>query len=246
MKLKSLFVVAALVVVAGCDNPKLETEGQSSARLETDEQKLGYVMGLNVGSQFHSEEITLDREAFSQGFSDALDGKDPQLTQEEMVAALTSFQQVMEAKKAAGAAEQQAAFEKISMANQAEGEAFLQDNATKEGVVALESGLQYRVLTEGAGDTPGATDVAQVNYRGTLIDGTEFDSSANHGGPAEFSVNQVIPGWTEALQLMNLGAKWMLYIPSQLAYGPGGTGGAIGPNQTLIFEVELLKVNPEK
>jgi FKBP-type peptidyl-prolyl cis-trans isomerase len=124
----------------------------------------------------------------------------------------------------------------------AKGEKYLKENATKEGVKTLPSGLQYKSLKEGSGKSPKATDTVSVHYRGTLIDGTEFDSSIKRGEPAEFPVNRVIKGWTEALQLMKEGDKWMLYIPSQLAYGERGAGGAIGPNETLLFEVELLKV----
>ena len=124
----------------------------------------------------------------------------------------------------------------------AKGETYLKENAKKEGVKTLPSGLQYKVVKEGSGKSPKATDTVSVHYRGTLIDGTEFDSSIKRGEPAEFPVNRVIKGWTEALQLMKEGDKWMLYIPSHLAYGERGAGGAIGPNETLIFEVELLKV----
>jgi len=125
---------------------------------------------------------------------------------------------------------------------QQKGEAFLKENATKEGVKTLPSGLQYKEIKAGTGKTPKATDTVSVHYRGTLINGKEFDSSYKRGEPAEFPVNRVIPGWTEALQLMKEGSKWMLYIPSKLAYGERGAGGDIGPNETLIFEVELLKV----
>lgn len=124
----------------------------------------------------------------------------------------------------------------------AKGEAFLKENATKEGVKTLPSGLQYKVIKEGTGKSPKATDTVSVHYRGTLINGTEFDSSYKRNAPAEFPVNRVIRGWTEALQLMKEGSKWMLYIPSNLAYGSRGAGGDIGPDETLIFEVELLKV----
>ena len=128
--------------------------------------------------------------------------------------------------------------------NAQQGAAFLAENATKEGVTVLESGLQYSVITMGDGPKPGPSDTVEVHYRGTLIDGTEFDSSYSRNSTVSFGVTQVIPGWTEALQLMPVGSKWNLYIPSELAYGPGGAGGAIGPNATLIFEVELISIAP--
>ena len=137
-------------------------------------------------------------------------------------------------------AQQQATRAAQAEANQAEGEAFLTANAAKEGVVSLDSGLQYKVLVEGTGDTPQSSDTVSVHYRGTLLDGTEFDSSHSRGKPASFPVTGVISGWTEALQLMKEGAKWELYIPASLAYGARGSSGVIGPNATLIFEVELL------
>ena len=131
----------------------------------------------------------------------------------------------------------------VAEANKKEGEEFLASNKTKEGVVTTASGLQYKVITAGTGPSPKASDKVSVHYRGTLIDGTEFDSSYRRGEPVSFPVKGVIAGWTEALQLMKEGAKWELYIPSELAYGPGGTGGPIGPNATLIFEVELLQAS---
>jgi FKBP-type peptidyl-prolyl cis-trans isomerase len=140
-------------------------------------------------------------------------------------------------------AEQEASAKLVAETNIKEGEAFLAENAKKEGVVVLESGLQYKILTAGTGAIPTPENTVEVHYKGTLLDGTEFDSSFKRGVPAQFGVTQVIPGWVEALQLMKEGAKWELYVPADLAYGPGGTGGLIGPNQTLIFEVELLKAS---
>jgi FKBP-type peptidyl-prolyl cis-trans isomerase len=137
---------------------------------------------------------------------------------------------------------QQAKMQVAGDANKKEGEAFLADNKSKEGVVALPSGLQYKVLKEGNGPKPTATDSVVCNYRGTLINGTEFDSSTKHGGPATFPVNGVIKGWTEALQLMPVGSKWQLFVPPDLAYAERGAGGDIGPNATLIFEVELVSI----
>ena len=183
--------------------------------------------------------MDVDVTAFSAGVEDALSDAEPRLAQDDVIAVLESFQQEQ-------IAEREAENSALADKNKAEGDAFLAENGKKEGVVTLESGLQYKIIEEGEGPSPGAEDTVEVHYTGTLIDGTEFDSSHRRGVPATFGVNQVIPGWTEALQLMKEGAKWQLVIPPGLAYGPGGTGGPIGPNQTLIFEVELLKAKVEE
>lgn len=240
MKLKRMAgIVAVAVLIGGCDQATKDRESSSEAALSTQEQKLSYIFGQNIGSQFRSESVDVDVEAFSAGVRDALDDAEPRLSEEEMMTVLEAFQEQQIAKQEAETA---AAAEE----NKAAGEAFLAENAEKEGVVALDSGLQYKVIEEGEGASPAADDTVKVHYRGTLIDGTVFDSSYKRGVPATFGVNQVIPGWTEALQLMKEGAKWELYIPPSLAYGPGGTGGAIGPNETLIFEVELLDASVEE
>jgi FKBP-type peptidyl-prolyl cis-trans isomerase len=161
------------------------------------------------------------------------------LTDEEVGAGMQQLQKTHTERMQA---EQKVAADK----NLADGEAFLKENATKEGVVTTESGLQYKIITAGEGPKPGAEDVVKVHYRGTLLDGTEFDSSYKRNEPVTFPVGGVIPGWVEALQLMPVGSKWELYIPSGLAYGPGGAGGQIGPNSTLKFEVELLSIEPKK
>lgn len=202
-----------------------------AAELATDQQKMSYFLGFQVGQQFKQDGIDLDAKAFLQAIEDAKSGAVPKLTPEEMQATVQRFQ------KAKMAETQQAAAE-----NQKIGEDYLAANKGKPGVKTTASGLQYKVITAGEGKQPTATSTVSVHYRGTLIDGTEFDSSYKRGQPAEFPVNGVIPGWTEALQLMKEGAKWELYIPSGLAYGPRGAGGSIGPNATLKFEVELLEV----
>ncbi|MCK9563940.1 MAG: FKBP-type peptidyl-prolyl cis-trans isomerase, partial [Bacteroidales bacterium] len=203
------------------------------------EQKLSYIFGQNIGGQFKAEGMAVDVAAFSAGVQDAISDAEPRLDHDEVIAVLESFQQEQ-------MAEREAQHNAQAETNKAEGDAFLAENAQKEGVVTLESGLQYLIIEEGDGPSPSAEDTVEVHYTGTLIDGTEFDSSHRRGMPASFGVNQVIPGWTEALQLMKEGAKWQLFIPPGLAYGPGGTGGPIGPNQTLIFEVELLKASVEE
>ena len=233
MKLKT--IASALIIagaLTGCEQGG-ETPAEKEVNLETKEQKLSYIFGQNIGGQFKAEGVEVDVDAFSEGVSDALSDAEPRLKQEDVLAVLEEFQQEQISQREAENAE---AAEK----NKAEGEAFLAENAKKEGVVTTESGLQYQIVEEGTGPTPASSDTVEVHYTGTLLDGTEFDSSYRRGVPATFGVDQVIPGWTEALQLMKEGAKWKLFIPSSLAYGPGGTGGPIGPNQTLIFDVELL------
>jgi len=171
----------------------------------------------------------------ARGLKDALAGGKTLLTEEEARAAITAVQNDMREK-------QQAKMQQAGDANKKAGEAFLTDNKSKEGVLALPSGLQYKVLKEGNGAKPTAADSVVCNYRGTLINGTEFDSSSKHGGPATFPVNGVIKGWTEALQLMPVGSKWQLFVPADLAYADRGAGGDIGPNAALIFEVELVSI----
>lgn len=245
MKMNKLAaLIAVAVLVTGCENATDSArDGQdvavSASELSTTEQKLSYIFGQNIGGQFKAEGMNVDVKAFAAGVQDAISEVEPKLDHDEVIAVLESFQQEQ-------MAEREAQFRAQSEANKAEGDAFLAENAKKENVVTLESGLQYLIIEEGDGPSPGADDTVEVHYRGTLIDGTEFDSSHRRGMPATFGVNQVIPGWTEALQLMKEGAKWQLFIPPELAYGPGGTGGPIGPNQTLIFEVELLKASVEE
>jgi len=190
---------------------------------------------MNLGANLHKQSVPVDPNIMARGLKDALAGGKTLLTEEEARAAITAVQNDMRGK-------QQAKMQTAGDANKKEGEAFLADNKSKEGVVALPSGLQYKVLKEGNGPKPTATDSVVCNYRGTLINGAEFDSSTKHGGPATFPVNGVIKGWTEALQLMPVGSKWQLFVPSDLAYADRGAGGDIGPNATLIFEVELVSI----
>jgi len=239
-------VVGAVVATQVADKPSVVIEsvsesGQAAVVLDSQGQKSSYVIGANIGGQLGGEGIDIDQPALLAGIADALAGAEPRLSEEDSHAAI----QALMADQQARAQERQAAQEveraALSEKNKAEGAAFLAANQTKEGVVTTDSGLQYKVIVEGTGESPTAEDVVQVQYRGTLIDGTEFDSSYARGEPAEFPVTGVIPGWTEALQLMKEGAKWEIYIPADLAYGPRGAGSAIGPDAVLIFEVELLK-----
>jgi FKBP-type peptidyl-prolyl cis-trans isomerase len=208
---------------------------QAPLALKTQKDKFSYALGMNLGANLHKQSVPVDPNIMARGLKDALAGGKTLLTEEEARAAITTVQNDMREK-------QQAKMQAAGGANKKEGEAFLADNKSKEGVIALPSGLQYKVLKEGNGPKPTATDSVVCNYRGTLINGTEFDSSTKHGGPATFPVNGVIKGWTEALQLMPVGSKWQLFVPSDLAYAERGAGGDIGPNATLIFEVELVSI----
>jgi len=204
------------------------------APLESDDQKASYGIGLNVGSQLADTRDRLDRQAFLRGVDDALQANDPAVPRDELQAILQAFGQEVQA--AAEEARAVAAEENI-----AEGEEFLAENAAREEVMVTESGLQYEILAEGDGASPTAEDQVRVHYRGTLIDGTEFDSSYD-GDPVTFAAGGLIPGFTEALLMMSEGSHWRVAIPSSLAYGPAGSGGVIGPNETLIFEIELFEV----
>jgi FKBP-type peptidyl-prolyl cis-trans isomerase len=179
--------------------------------------------------------VPMDVDAFTAGLRDALTGAQPRLTQEEIGAEMQAYQEQ-------AMAEQQAAQAALAEANAAAAAAFLEENATREGVVVTDSGLQYEVIEAGEGPVPGPDDTVEVHYSGTLIDGTEFDSSYARGETVTFGVGQVIPGWTEALQLMPVGSKWKLVIPPELGYGAGGAGQAIGPNAALVFDVELISI----
>jgi FKBP-type peptidyl-prolyl cis-trans isomerase FklB len=203
--------------------------------LKTEKEKVSYIIGVNIGRNLKTQSVDVDPDMVSKGMKDVASSGKLLMTDEEMKATMTAFQQEMMKKR-------QEELEKVGGKNKAEGEAFLAANKKKPGVITLPSGLQYKVITKGKGKSPKATDKVTVNYRGTLIDGTEFDSSYKRGEPASFPVNGVIKGWTEALQLMKEGSKWELFIPPDLAYGEKGAGNVIGPNATLIFEVELLSV----
>ena len=202
----------------------------------SNKEKISYIIGRDMAANFKKQGIEVDPEIFLQGFKEALSGAESKLNPEEVQAAMMALQQEMQSRQAAGKGA-------MAEANKQEGEAFLAQNKTREGVTTLPSGLQYMVLQEGNGASPGPTDKVTTHYHGTLIDGTVFDSSYERGQPATFPVNGVISGWTEALQRMQEGAKWRLFLPANLAYGAQGAGEDIGPNATLIFDVELISVN---
>ena len=208
---------------------------QTPLTLKTPKDKASYAIGLNIGRGMRKDAVDIDPNILSRGLKDGLAGGKPLLTDEEAKTALMVLQSDVRKKQA----------DKMLLVgetNKKEGEEFLAANKTKEGVVTLPSGLQYKILKEGAGPKPSATDSVVCNYRGTLLNDTEFDSSYKRGQPATFPVGGVIKGWTEALQLMPVGSKWQLFVPSELAYGQRGPSPEIGPNSTLIFEVELLSI----
>ena len=198
--------------------------------------RISYALGLSMGNNFRASGIQeINVEDFADGVAAVFYGCQPKMTYDEAKAEIQKYFTELEKKQQAEAA-------KMAEVNEAAGKKFLEENGKRVEVKTPPSGLQYEVLTEGTGEQPTAQDQVEVHYTGTLIDGTVFDSSVERGVPATFGVTQVIPGWVEALQLMKAGSKWRLFIPSQLAYGPQGAGGMIGPNSTLIFDVELLKV----
>ncbi len=205
------------------------------ATLNTEDQKASYAIGLQMGSQLAPADAHLDLDAYMAGIRDGMAGSDPALPQEELQTALQALNAAVQEEETARRA---AAAE----TNSAEGEAFLAENATEDGVIVTESGLQYEILREGDGATPGETERVTIHYKGTLIDGTQFDSSYDGGTPATFGVNGVIPGFSEGLKLMNVGSQYRFTIPSDIGYGPNGSGQVIGPNAVLVFEVELLEI----
>jgi FKBP-type peptidyl-prolyl cis-trans isomerase len=206
--------------------------------LKTQKDKGSYAVGLNLGKSLKRDSVDLDPNVFFRGFKDGLGSGKPLMTDAEIKDALTALQADVTKKR-------DAKMKVLGDANKKAGDEFLSANKTKEGVVTLPSGLQYKILKEGTGPKPTATDSVVCNYKGTLLDNTEFDSSYKRGQPATFPVNGVIKGWTEALQLMPVGSKWQLFIPSDLAYGPSGRP-EIAPNSTLIFEVELMSIEVKK
>jgi FKBP-type peptidyl-prolyl cis-trans isomerase FklB len=226
------YVAAALVVcLAGC-----QSSGDNPVTLSTQKDKVSYSIGLSVGKNLSKDSIAIDPQAFLRGVLDAAADTSTWLMSENQIQdCMIAFQdslRTVQMERSRVAAEK----------NQREADAFMAANGQKPGIVTLPSGLQYRIISDGNGKKPSASSTVSVHYRGTLIDGKEFDSSVKRGQPATFQVNGVIRGWTEALQLMKEGSKWELFIPPALAYGESGAGGVIPPSAALIFEVELLSV----
>jgi len=232
MKLRLLAVMGVILFASPAD------AGENLV-LKSQKDKMSYIIGMDIGKNFKRQAIDIDPDILAQGVKDGISGGKALLSEQEARETLAAFQKEMMAKQAELS-------KKLGEKNKVEGEAFLAANKTKEGVKTLTSGLQYKVIQPGTGKRPKLTDEVTAHYRGTLIDGTEFDSSHRRGKPANFPVNGVIPGWTEALQLMEVGAKWQLFIPPNLAYGERGAGRDIGPNATLIFEVELISIQEKK
>ncbi len=226
---KTIFAFSSLVLFLGvsCSEKKLELKDQK--------EKESYSLGYQFGKNLKFQETEIDFEVYMSGLRDALEGKESRLTQEEIRSTINNLQ-----KRLADA--QQKHLKEQAERNLADGKAFLEENGKKEGMITLPNGLQYKVLTEGSGRAPQKSDTVKVHYRGTFINGTEFDSSYSRGEPQVFRVDGVIVGWTEALLLMKEGAKWQLFVPSELAYGERGVPQRIPPNSTLIFEIELLSV----
>lgn len=220
---------AAVLGLAGC-NEEAKKEAPKALTLETTEQKVSYIVGFNTAQQVKASGFSLDSQAMAAAIDHVNTDAEPLMTEEEMRATMMSFQAEMMEKRQ----EEQT---KLMDENLKKGQDFLTENAKREGVKTTESGLQYEVLTAGEGASPAETDEVSVNYKGTLIDGEVFDE----GEGVTFQVNQLIPGWVEALPMMKVGSKWKLFIPAELAYGPGGAG-KIGPNSALIFEMELLSI----
>jgi FKBP-type peptidyl-prolyl cis-trans isomerase FklB len=228
MKLRLIIILSFLFLVS-------QVNAQENPVLKNQKDKMSYIIGMDIGNNLKKQSIDVNPNILARGVKDALAGGKPLLTEQEIREAMTGFQKEMMAKR-----------EVVAKKNKEQGEAFLAENKKKEGVKTLPSGLEYKVIKAGTGKKPRLSDTVTVNYRGTLIDGTEFDSSFRRGQPVTFQVSGVIPGWTEALQLMEEGAKWQLIIPSSLAYGEQGRGSVIGPNATLIFELELISIQEKK
>ncbi|MAH73372.1 MAG: hypothetical protein CBC09_05055 [Cellvibrionales bacterium TMED49] len=239
----SLVSLGVLLLLGACDQVNTQTTQDSVAQdLVNQTQKISYLYGMDSARNIESMGIEFDANAFQSGFSDGINGVKPRLSEAQISEVMKIFQAEMSVKREA---RQKLADESTALqsdSNKKQGKDFLSSNKKKPDVVTTVSGLQYRVIRSGAGIRPNGESTVEVHYVGRLLDGTEFDSSLKRGVPAQFGVTQVIPGWTEALQLMREGAKWELFIPADLAYGPAGQG-PIGPNETLVFEVELLKAN---
>lgn len=229
--LKAHWLAAAVLATLATQTFAADTEPFSDPK-----KKISYCVGLSIGGAWKNQDVDFDVETVAQGIRDQLAGK-PLINEADSRQIMMTFSNELRAK-------QEEKRKALAEKNAADGKKFLEENKTKAGVITLPSGLQYKIIQEGKGDSPKTTDRVSCNYKGTLIDGTEFDSNAKNNKPAEFGVTGVIKGWTEALQLMKPGAKWQLFIPAELAYGLNGRMPKIGPNAVLIFELELLAVIP--
>jgi len=243
MKKALILLAVAALFASSCEKPKPAVKKEiTKADLKTEDDKVSYSLGFSMGSNFKKDDLKMNLEMFQKGMKDGFTGGKQILNEEEIKETMMAFQQKMRAKKQAEYMKKMEERKNQGEANKEKGEKFLEENKTKEGVVTLESGLQYKILKKGTGASPKATDTVKCNYKGTTIAGKEFDSSYKRGEPATFALNRVIKGWTEGLQLMKEGGKWQFFIPSELAYGERGAGQNIGPNEVLIFEIELLGI----
>ena len=240
-----LFVTSCKITQAQKPEPAVKKE-ITKADLKTEDDKVSYSIGFSIGSNFKKDELKMNLEIFQKGIEDGFTGGEQILNEQEIKDTMMAFQKKMMAKKQAEQMKQREERKKQGEANKEKGEKFLKENKAKQGIVTLESGLQYKILKKGTGASPKATDSVKCHYKGTTIDGKEFDSSYKRGQPATLALNRVIKGWTEGLQLMKEGGKWQFFIPSELAYGNRGAGQNIGPNEVLIFEVELLGIEKPK
>jgi len=228
--MKSQLAIAFTILVLA-----FQVSAEENLVLKNQKEKISYIIGMDIGSNLKRQSIDVDPNILARGIQDAFSAAKSLLTEQEIQDTLAAFRKERAAKQ-----------EEVAKKNKNDGETFLIANRKKEGVKALASGLQYKVIRAGTGKKPKINDSVTTHYRGTLIDGTEFDSSYRRGQPVTFPVSGVIAGWTEALQLMEEGAKWQLFIPPNLAYGEQGKGGVIGPNATLIFEIELISIQEKK
>jgi len=232
--MKELMVMKRIIALGVLVALPLISGSVLAAKPQTEAQQLGYIIGMDIGTSLKQQGSDIDLDALFEAIGTTYNGETPALTPEEAATIRETF---IAKRRASAEAERQAA----AGANASAGEQFLMENRNKEGVTVTDSGLQYEVITMGDGPKPSATDNVTVHYRGTLLNGEEFDSSYSRGEPISFALDQVIAGWTEGVQLMPVGSTFMFYIPSELAYGPAG-GGPIGPNETLVFQVELLGI----
>ena len=224
MKSRMIIILAFLFLVS-------QVNAQENLVLKSQKDKMSYIIGMDIGNNLKTQSIDVEPNILAKGVKDALTGGKPLLTEQEIRETMTAFQNEMRVKQ-----------EVVARKNKEQGDSFLAENKKKEGVKTLQSGLQYKVIKMGVGKKPKLNDYVTTHYRGTLIDGTEFDSSYKRGQPTTLKVKGVIKGWTEALQLMKEGSKWQLFIPPELAYGERGAGSTIPPSSTLVFEVELISV----
>ncbi len=233
--IRNLLIWLPILILIGCGNQSEIPGGTPNVTVETHVDTISYSIGMDIATSFNHQSVDVNPQVFTRGFMDAYGGDETVFTEEEMRSILAAFRVELRQK-------QQELAKMKAEKNAKEGDEFLSENRTKEGVVETETGLQYKVLESAQGPSPVVTDRVSVHYTGRLIDGTVFDSSVGRDQPASFRLNGVIKGWTEALQLMRVGEKWEVYVPGHLGYGERGSGAKIGPNQLLIFEIELLGI----